>query len=437
MKSAGDAIKFEAVVRGANTKPPASARPRRPFEIMQPRLLFLLAPLAVGVLLPGRLPAQRIDAGDITERAEVRVLPVRIESDVVELQRLAAVAFGAHGAFRVDPSGAAGHTIRFAVAGTNSVRVTVEAGRPARPVHTHEVAGSSLRNALLRAADSAVTHLTRLPGIFSGRLTFISERTGASEVYTSDLFFGEVLQLTNDRSQALLPRWSPDGRRIVYTGYFQTGFPDIYVIDTATLQRSVFVSVKGTNTGARFSPDGSKVAMILSGEGNPEVYVANAQGRQIRRLTRTERNIEATPSWAPDGSRLVVASDALATGKPQLYLLGLTGGALQRVPTNISGYCAEPDWNHANPDLLAFTVATGGSFQVATFGFRTQTARIVTKGAGDAIEPCWTSDGRHLIYTARAANSSRVMLLDTETGRATPISAANLGKTHQASFNAR
>ena len=35
----------------------------------------------------------------------------------------------------------------------------------------------------------------------------------------------------------------------------------------------------------QFSPDGSRVAMVLSGEGNPEVYVGNAQGRQIRRLT--------------------------------------------------------------------------------------------------------------------------------------------------------
>ena len=76
--------------------------------------------------------------------------------------------------------------------------------------------------------------------------------------------------------QSIMPRWSPDGRKILYTGYFQTGAPDIFEIDTATQQRKPFVSLKGTNTSARFSPDGSLVAMILTGEGNSEVYVSNA-----------------------------------------------------------------------------------------------------------------------------------------------------------------
>ncbi|HEX9781988.1 MAG TPA: biopolymer transporter Tol [Opitutaceae bacterium] len=375
---------------------------------------------------------ERRDIGPIIERIDVKVIPVRIEASAAELQKLAAFAFNAHGAFRVD-SGAS-QTIRFSVAATNTVRVSIESGNPARTIFSQDATGSSLRNALFRAADAAVVRLANIPGFFSGRLTFVSQRTGASEVYTSDLFFGEMLQMTSDRSQSLMPRWSPDGRKIVYTGYFQSGFPDIYIIDTATLQRDVFVSVKGTNTGARFSPDGSRVAMILSGEGNPEVYVGNAGGRGIRRLTRTERNIEATPSWSADGSRLVVASDALATGKPQLYLLGLGGGALQRVPTNISGYCAEPDWNHANPDLIAFTVATGGQFQIAIYSIAKREAKIMTRGPGDGIEPCWTSDGRHLLYTARTAQSQRVMLLDTETGRTTVMSPPNLGKACQANF---
>jgi TolB protein len=247
-----------------------------------------------------------------------------------------------------------------------------------------------------------------------------------------------MLQLTKDNAQAVTPRWSPDGRRILYTSYFRNGFPDIYVIDTASNKRDIFVSIKGTNTGARYSPDGQRVAMILSGEGNPEVYLANAAGKITARLTRTERQIEATPSWSRDGSRLVVASDALATGKPQLYLLGTSpGSTLQRLPTNISGYCAEPDWSHANPDAIAFTAASGNGYEIAVYSIATREARIVTSGAGDAVEPCWLSDGRHIVYTARQAGSSRVCIVDTETKKMTPISPTALGKAYQANFSAR
>jgi TolB protein len=368
------------------------------------------------------------NAGEITEQINAKVIPVRIESDQAGLRRLAQSAFSAHGAFRVEAGAGASYTLRFSVASTTSVRLTIESGTPARAIYNQTANGTSLTNALLRAADSAVSYLAKTPGFFAGRLTFISEASGRSEVYTSDLFFGEMLQLTHDGAQSITPRWSPDGRYILYTGYFRNGAPDIFKIDTVSNQRTSFVSVKGTNNGARFSPNGSQVAMILSGAGNPEVYLSDPEGRGITRLTRTDRQIEATPSWSPDGSRLVVASDALATGKPQLFLLSRSGGSLRRIPTNISGYCAEPDWNHANPDLVAFTAATGGTFQIAVYSFATGESRFVSRGPGDGVEPCWLSDGRHLLYTSRSSGVQRVFILDTETGRATPLSPTSLGR---------
>lgn len=399
------------------------------------RVRFLFSVVALGAtFFPSILSAQVRNAGDITEQITARVIPVRVESDQAGLRRLAQTAFNAHGAFRVEPGAGASYTLRFSVASTTSVRLVIESGTPARAIYNHTTTGSSLTNALLRAADSAVSYLAKTPGFFAGRITFVSQASGSSEVYTSDLFFGEMLQLTHDGAEAVTPRWSPDGRYILYTGYFRNGAPDIFRIDTATNQRTIFVSVKGTNTGARYSPNGSQVAMILSGSGNPEVYLSGSDGRGITRLTRTERQIEATPSWSQDGSRLVVASDAVATGKPQLFLLSRSGGSLRRIPTNISGYCAEPDWNHANPDLLAFTAATGSSYQVAIYSFASGESRFVSRGPGDSVEPCWLSDGRHLLYTARSSGTQRVCILDTQTGRSTAISPTSLGRAYQAHF---
>ncbi len=389
--------------------------------------LLLLFASSVIALAPA---ADRFEA-DVNKLVTVGTTPIRVEADQPELQRLATQAFSVHGAFRLESSKSA-LTLRFNVTGPKSVQVAISGGGTS---FAQEESGSSLRNALLRAADAAVLHLTRHPGFFAGRIAFVSERTGHSEIYTSDLFFGEMLQLTSDKAQAVTPRWSPDGRRIIYTGYWRNGFPDIYVIDTATNKRDVFVSIKGTNTGARYSPDGGRVALVLSGEGNPEVYLANAQGKITARLTRTERQIEATPCWSADGTRLVVASDALATGKPQLYLLGTTpGSSLQRLPTNISGYCAEPDWSHTDPDLIAFTTASGNGYEVAVYSFSGHEAHVVTSGAGSAIEPCWLGDGRHLLCTSRSAGSSRVCIVDTESHRMTTLSPSGLGKAYQASF---
>lgn len=368
--------------------------------------------------------------GDVIIDAEIQTVAVRVSANVPELNGLAQQAFSTHGRYRLTGSGYS-YDIKFSQVAANQVKVDITRAS-GESVHSQVVAGSDAREALLRAADVAVerTNGMGLKGFFSAKLTFIGERTGKKEIYISDLFFGDVKQITRDNAQALTPRWSADGRKIIYTSYFRSGFPDIFQIDLSNYQRSSFVSFKGTNSGARFSPNGQQVAMVLSGEGNAEIYVGNAQGRQIRRMTRTDA-VEASPCFSPDGSRIVFTSDA--AGGPQLYTMSVAGGGMSRVPTNISGYCAEPDWCKVDANKIAFTIRIGSGYQVAVYDYRTRKSTQVSRAAFDGVEPCWLADGRHLVYTARDRSSSRICILDTETGRSVAVSPANFGPVIQAS----
>ncbi|MFH1498288.1 MAG: biopolymer transporter Tol [Verrucomicrobiota bacterium] len=358
-----------------------------------------------------------------------KTIAVKVSATSAELNNLAQTAFNAHGAYR-RVAGGESYAIAFAPAGPNQVQVQVSRG--GTPILSRVVNGSSTRNALLRAADLAVKQTSGLDGFFASRLAFISERTGKTEVYTGDLFSGEVRGITNDRALALSPRWSPDGRQLIYTSYFRSGFPDIFLLDLANMQRKTFVSFKGTNSSARFSADGQRVAMVLSGEGNPEIYAGTAQGQRIRRLTRSS-SVESSPCFSPDGSRIVFTSDA--AGGPQLYIMSANDGSgARRLPTNISGYCAEPDWSRGAPNKIAFTFASGKSFQIGVYDLNARgPAKQVSKAPFDAVEPSWLADGRHLVFTARSANKRSLWLLDTESGKATRISAEQLGNCGQAS----
>ena len=195
-----------------------------------------------------------------------------------ELASLARKAFGVHGRYRLVASGGA-FEINFASVSATQVRVDVRRGGTA--ILTQVASGSNTRNALYRAADLAVKATSGLNGFFASKLAFVSNRTGHDEIYVSDLFLGDAIPVTQQKSNVLAPRWSPDGSRLLYTSYFKSGFPDIFVVDLAARRWNVFVSFKGTNSGARFSPDGSQVAMVLSGGGNPDVYVSNAQGKGV------------------------------------------------------------------------------------------------------------------------------------------------------------
>ncbi len=382
--------------------------------------LFVAAAVALAV--------NPVRAIQVVEVDGATTIPVRISGTTAELNGLAQQAFNAHGAYRRVASGES-FAITFAPAGANQVQVQVTKGGVALLNRT--VSGSSPRNALFRAADQAVKATSGLNGFFASRLVFISERTGKPEVNTGDLFSGEVRAITNDRALATSPRWAPDGQRVIYMSYFRSGFPDLFVLDLANLQRKTFVSFKGTNSSARYSPDGQRVAMVLSGEGNPEVYVGTAQGQRIRRLTRSS-SVESSPCFSPDGSQLVFTSDA--AGGPQLYVMSSTDGSgVRRLPTNVSGYCAEPDWSRGAPGKIAFTMASGKSFQIAVYDMNARSAaKQVSKAPFDAVEPSWLADGRHLVFTARSANKRSLWILDTESGKATRISAEQLGSCGQA-----
>ena len=390
-------------------------------------LLRTLAALAI--LAPVSVFAQTSrNLGDVVISADLKTIAVSVSGATPELTQLANLAFKAHGRIRLVPTSGS-FDVKFAPVAANQVQVTVTKGGA---VVLNQVAqGTSARNAFFRAADAAVTAVTGLKGFFASRLAFISEYSGKSEVFTGDLFFGEVRQITKDNAQAITPRWSPDGGKILYTSFYKSGFPDIFLLDLNSLQRTTFVSFKGTNSGARFSPNGSQVALVLSGEGNPEIYVSNAQGRGVARRTRTP-SVEASPAWSPDSSRLIFTSDA--AGGPQLYTMAASGGTMSRVPTSISGYCAEPDWSVGDPNKIAFTTRIGSSYQIAVYDMAKRTpAKQVSKAPVDAVEPSWLADGRHLIYTERSANKRTICLLDTETGKTTRLSSAQLKQTSQAS----
>jgi TolB protein len=414
--------------------------------------LIVVTALAVVALSQTEARAQR-DMGTVDLKYDLKNIPIFVTGATPELNALANQAFNAHGAFRRQTQNPT-FTVAFAPGDSRTtVKVTVtraatavvveRAGKPTAAagataptapgavILSETVVGTSPRNALFKAADLAVRAMTGKRGFFASRLAFIEERAGKQEVYVGDLFLGDSRALTKDRALAMSPRWSPDGSRLLYTSFFRTGFPDIFVLDLNSLQRNTFVSFKGTNSGARFSPDGSKVAMVLSGDGNPEIYVSNSQGRAIARKTRT-RSVEAGPCFSPDGSQFVFTSDA--AGGPQLYLMATAGGEARRVPTRISGYCAEPDWSKADPTKIVFTAGVAKGFKIAVHDLGTGVAKIVpNQPAGDAVEPSWLADGRHVVFSSRSAGTSSLWILDTVNGKATQLSLVSAGKVSQAS----
>ena len=79
----------------------------------------------------------------------------------------------------------------------------------------------------------------------------------------------------------------------------------------------------------------------------------------------------------------------------------------------------------------------GRAYQIAVLDLSTGQSKQVSQAPFDGIEPCWLADGRHLVFTARNASRSGIFILDTETGRGTPVSPSSLPSVLEANVLAR
>ncbi len=362
------------------------------------------------------------------ERSNVPIYRVALLSSDATLLQQAKRAFSTHGSYVITPQSRAQFVFTFERATMNSVSVSIKgAGTISRVI-----SGDNATDALLKACDFAVEKTLRSKGYFAGKLAFAYARVagGTSEIAVSDMIFKNIRVITRDKSDSLWPKFSPDGLRIAYTGYYRAGFMDLFEINLSTNSRKTLAAYKGSNCGGAMSPNGSKMAVILTSSGNAEIWVGNSNCKGLKRVTKTSAT-ESSVSFSPDGSKLIFASDV--RGYPQVYTMPVNGGRMQVVNARLSKYCSEPDWNWVNPDLIAFTIAQGGGFQVATYNFKTREAKVVSKGASTSGAK-WLSDGRHIVCQKSFGKNRRLYIIDTETGKQTSLHSDKLGSLSDPDF---
>jgi TolB protein len=170
----------------------------------------------------------------------------------------------------------------------------------------------------------------------------------------------------------------------------------------------------GLNTGAALSPDGRRVAMILSKAGSPDLYVANSDGSNLTRLTFTKED-ESSPCWSPDGQTICFVSRV--RGVAELYCIPAAGGSMDMVRTGIPGNLTEPDWSPDGKTII-FTAQRGG-FVLCTVPAGGGTGVVLSKPeSGEAIrgeDPSWAPNSRTVIFTRRVGDRRFLSLLDVIT----------------------
>jgi Tol biopolymer transport system component len=180
-----------------------------------------------------------------------------------------------------------------------------------------------------------------------------------TSIWTMDLLTGAQRRLTpwRDGLVYIASSFSPDGSTLLATHE-----------DSRLLNESEPVALEVDGSGSRrllndgsspvYSPDGSRVALVRRtaefGEtpgGGSDLYVINADGTGVRRLTHTPGRYEFAPSWDPSGERLAYIrftpsrTEAAALGADEaLMQINADGTCQTKVFSAPDIYLSAPTW---------------------------------------------------------------------------------------------
>jgi tricorn protease len=185
---------------------------------------------------------------------------------------------------------------------------------------------------------------------------------------------------------------SPKGERALFTARGDVFNAPIEKGVTRNLTRSSGAHDKG----ARWSPDGRKVAYISDGTGEEEVYVVDALGvGKPERLTTGGKVQRFPPEWAPDGKRL-----AFSDKDGRLWVVTLADKKVVEVAHDVRGQIHDYAWSPCGGHL-AFSMANANNFRsVWVWSVEDGKLRQITDEQFHASNPAWDPKGEYLYYVS-------------------------------------
>lgn len=185
------------------------------------------------------------------------------------------------------------------------------------------------------------------------------------EIYVMNDDGSHVRQLTNTPLWETMPRWSPDGSRIVF-------------------ERDV-----RSETGQQF-----------------DIFVMDADGSNERRLTNYPRN-DTFPTWSPDGQHIAFSSHR--DGNRDIYIMEVESGNTTKLTQNkdFTAYSSKPDWAPDGQHIVHEHVIGGGGRHIYITDIEGKDTRPFLKGkqphfVGNTViskyKPRWSPDGEHVMY---------------------------------------
>jgi Tol biopolymer transport system component len=184
------------------------------------------------------------------------------------------------------------------------------------------------------------------------------------------------------------------GSMIAFTSE-RDGNPEIYIMNADGSEQTRLTENDTSDTYPSLSPDGSKIAFVrLSNQvDNLDIYVMNSDGSELTRLTENHKS-DTYPSWSPDGSKIAFSSGA--SNNLDIYVMNADGSEQTRLTDNPT-MNLRPSWSPEGSEI-AFSSNRDGNYEIYIMSSDgSEQTRLTENDTADSY-PSWSPDGSKIAF---------------------------------------
>jgi len=164
-----------------------------------------------------------------------------------------------------------------------------------------------------------------------------------------------------------------------------------------------------------WSPDGGRIAFTSGDEFEEEIYAMNADGSGVVRLTESYSH-DSHPNWSPDRTKIAFESDRGKSGELNFEIYVMNADGTEQVNLSRTPFPAEdvlPSWS---PDgrRIAFATDRDGNWEIYLMnGDGTGQIRL-TRNSADDVCPAWSPDGKRIAFASNRDGDNEIYLMNAD-----------------------
>ncbi len=239
-------------------------------------------------------------------------------------------------------------------------------------------------------------------------IVFVSDRDGNDEIYIMNSDGSDLQRLTNNTSNDVMPKFSPDGKQITFLSD-RIGPYEIFIMNSdGSAVRQVTHSISLVHFPS-FSSDGSKLIFNSIQEGKRILMILNLTDGKKTRYLSSRYNVYH-PAWSPLGDK--IAFDMVEDENQDIYVANTNGGGFMRLTENATEDFY-PAWS---PDgkYIAYIAGRNRNLDICVMKADGSGKRYLTSHQALDEFPSWGPAGKHIVFESRRTGKKQIFIVSSD-----------------------